>query len=306
MPAPEIVPVWAGGGGRDDDSDFRDDYGLVSRGNDTRLQSDPDLQQRYFALLQRKYLAICADAPGVDALRRTFQTLTVGTSTTTTEDAVDLGRDRTDEDAARKMALDQVVLGLRKLREAVIASGPPTPFAKKVLLFSVRVTVLLGHYQSYLPAMKRLLDDVHPVIALSAAERYEIGGLYVLHLVHFSNDLTAAYHAMHQYDLFDDLALRQVLRAWADVDYVLWRRRYDGEPDSGRRRIMAFGDRTMAIETLKRLGTAYFFMQKDEIERFTGRQWTDCVQKLGCGWRLEETGRVVMRERKHRLPAKAE
>ncbi|KAK9327717.1 hypothetical protein V1520DRAFT_348119 [Lipomyces starkeyi] len=294
----EFMPAWAVDD-LDEDSDFKDDYGLVSRGNDTRLQSDPDVQQRYFALLQRKYLAVCANAPGVDALRRTFQTLTIGT-----EHAVDQDEE-TDEDAARRMALDHVVLGLRKLREAVIASGPPTPFAKKLLLFSVRVTVLLGHYQSYLPAMKRLLDDVHPVIPLSAAERYEIGGLYVLHLVHFSNDLTAAYDAMQHYDLFDDLALRQVLRAWADVDYVLWRRRYDAEPDSGRRRIMAFGDRIMAIETLKRLGTAYFFMQKDEIEKLTGRRWIDCVEKLGCGWRLEETGRVVMRERKHRLPAKA-
>ncbi|KAK9374632.1 uncharacterized protein V1513DRAFT_445498 [Lipomyces chichibuensis] len=297
MPA-EFMPAWVIGD-LDEDSDFKDDYGLVSRGNDTRLQHDPDVQQRYFALLQRKYLAVCANSPGVDALRRTFQTLTIRTEHAAEHD------DETDEDAARRMALDHVVLGLRKLREAVIASGPPTLFAKKVLLFSVRVTVLLGHYQSYLPAMKRLLDDVHPVIPLSVAERYEIGGLYVLHLVHFSNDMTAAYDAMQHYDLFNDLALRQVLRAWADVDYVLWRRRYDAEPDSGRRRIMAFGDRMMAIETLKRLGTAYFFMQKDEIEKFTGRQWTDCVEKLGCGWRLEETGRVVMRERKHRLPAKS-
>ncbi|KAJ8100887.1 hypothetical protein POJ06DRAFT_237052 [Lipomyces tetrasporus] len=299
MPA-EFIPGCAIGDLDDnDDADFKDDYGLVSRGNDTRLQRDPDTQQRYFTLLQRRYLAACADAPGVDALRRTFQTLTIGTQHGVDQD------DGSDEDAARRMALDHVVLGLRKLREAVIASGPPTPFAKKVLLFSVRVTVLLGHYQSYLPAMKRLLDDVHPVIPLSSAERHEIGGLYVLHLVHFSNDLTAAYDAMQQYDLFDDLALRQILRAWADFDYALWRRRYHAEPDSGRRRIMAFGDRTMAVETLKRLGTAYFFMQKDEIERLTGWRWTDCVEKLGCGWRLEETGRVVMRERKHRPQAKA-
>ncbi|KAK9468233.1 hypothetical protein V1512DRAFT_259034 [Lipomyces arxii] len=261
------------------------ELGLVSRGNDSRLLHDKVFQRQYFAQVQRNYVDICSGSE-VDTLRRTFMTVSISKS----------GHDSFEDGRAD---LNKVILGLRKLREALLATRDRSEFAKEVLLFTVRVTTLLGHYESYIPAMKRLLEE--DVVELTSAERYEIGGLYVLHLAHFNNDLTAAYDAMLRHDLLDDLALRQVLRAWDDCDYVLWRRRFITEPDPGRHRMMAFGDTAIAVGSLKRIGRAYFFMQKTELETLTGWPWQDCVDQLECGWRLEDSGRVVMRERRSKV-----
>ncbi|KAK9381814.1 uncharacterized protein V2V93DRAFT_367934 [Kockiozyma suomiensis] len=288
--------------------DLVDDFGLVSRGNDDRLLHDEALQTRYFNKLQRKYLSACASAPGVEALRRTLESLSVSNNTSnlnsarvqatdTSFDGLN-SRDAKDE-AERRMALDQVVLGLRKLREAILASGPPTAFGKSVFLFTVRVTVPIGHYESYVPAMKCLLDVISQTQPLTKAERHEIGALYLLHLTHFSNNMSEAFEAMQKYGLADDLTLRQTLQAWWDRDYVLWRRRFVKEKDPARRKLMEYGDRTMALEALKRVGAAYFFMKREELEKITGWPWTRCVDELGCGWRHEQdSSLIVIRERK--------
>ncbi|KAK9448051.1 uncharacterized protein V1518DRAFT_456781 [Limtongia smithiae] len=278
---------------------FVDDFGFVSRSGETRLQHDAALQARYFTYLQQQYLLACAAAPGSDALRRTFERLSLG------ED----GGDNDDDEAAaaaaaaRESALRRVLLGLRKLRQAILASGPPSAFGKDVFMFSVNVAVPTGQHEQYVPAMKWLLDDASAL--LTNAEAREVGALLTLHLAHFSNDVPAAFGAMQRYNVFGDLALRQVVHAWADRDYVLWRRLFRRESDPARRRMMDFGDRQMAMETLKRIGAAYFFMPQQDVEALAGLPWRDCVEKLGCGWRREEQGRIVIRERRPRPAAAA-
>ncbi|KAK9474634.1 uncharacterized protein V1510DRAFT_406032 [Dipodascopsis tothii] len=316
-----------------------DSYGLVSRGNDVRLQQDPVAQREYFDLILREYLSFCATSRSVGDLRDTFEGLgyrgtgpgqrraSAAAGRTSTQPAaasrsvsLGAGRGAADRGAAgargaaptaadpagretlvRRRQLDDIVMALRTLREAVLAS-PPCALAKSVLLLSIRVTVLLGHYESYLPSMLQLLDTVHPVLPLSDAELHEVVALYALHLVHFANNAAEAYAVMDKYNVRDDLPLRQIIAAMVDCDYVLWRRRYVGETDPGRRRMMAFGERNMTRQTLKRLGMAYFHMPVRDVERLTGWSWDDCVNVLGCGWRLEGD-RVVMRERKTRPPA---
>ncbi|KAK9477807.1 hypothetical protein V1514DRAFT_333041 [Lipomyces japonicus] len=252
--------------------------GLVSRGSaevHDLMTSSAD-QHAYFAALQQRYLKLCADASDIDTLRTT---LTAGDG-----------------------ELASIIMGLRRLREILVATSSFDHFAQTVYLFSVRVGVVSAHYETYLPACKRLLD--HHFL-LTPAERSEIGSIYVLHLVHktghhhnhTTSALTAAYDAMAKYDLFDDLRLRQVLRAWIDKDYVLWRRNLDNEPDPGRRRIMTMAERTMVIETLKRIGASYLSIEKSELEKLTGWSWNRCVTDLSCGWRLEGS-KIIIRERK--------
>ncbi|KAK9453113.1 hypothetical protein V1511DRAFT_463137 [Dipodascopsis uninucleata] len=272
------------------------DIGFVSRGTETNLQSDLAAQKRYFAYIQQKYLEVCASV-SVESLRKTFRTLTLTSELEQNETSSKEPDQTYKEDVHSRASLDSVIFDLRRLREAVQASDAPIQFEKSVLLFSARTTALMGHYQSYVPSVRRLLDTM----PLSEAERHEVGAIYILHIVHFNNDIPAAFEALAKYNLFDDLSLRQIVRSWADWDYVLWRRRLRAETDPARLRIMMFGDRLMAIETLKRLGKAYFFMQKSEIEKLTGWKWEDCVNKLGCGWYNEENDRIVMRQRKRRI-----
>ncbi|KAK9462118.1 uncharacterized protein V1516DRAFT_673795 [Lipomyces oligophaga] len=299
------------------------EIGYISRGADL---IDKQQQERYFAQLQRQYLRICADSPSVDSLRQSLQKLSFdpGVSESEPEGSVTDGlgdgvRGNSDVDKnidtenveskvtdinymdkkgteTKESQFDQILVGLRKLRETVLASGPPTSFSKIVFLFSARVTVLLGHYQSYLPSLKTLLDVIDPVVPLTTAERYEIAGLYVLHLTHFANDPAAAFDALYRYNIQDDLPLRQIIISWTDKDYVLWRTRYKAESDNARRKLMDHGARNMAIACMKTIGSAYFFMSKTELEGLVGYCWDQCLD-LGCRWRLEND-RVVIRQRK--------
>ena len=103
------------------------DYGFVSRG-ETRLKESESERRKYFDTIVLSFFKLCDEATRIEV------------------------RERIDVDSIHSsdgdMTMDGVLTSLRKLREAILGTKPSS-FSKKVLLFSVRVAVPLGHYQTY-------------------------------------------------------------------------------------------------------------------------------------------------------------
>lgn len=276
----------------------QDDYGLLSRGEDTRLVNNEEEQKKYFAAIQRHYIRFCYDAGDGSVLRAALKAVekSQADSWDTEQKA---GKRGGDKDKGKKPAIDSIIMSLRKLREAMIAQTP-SDFMKTVFLFSVRVTSTMGHYASYVPSVLKLLE-IHDELPLTNAEIQEVCGVYAIYLAVVAGNVTEGYQVLDRND-WKDSRLQTVLRAWETKDYVSWAKLYTTETDLGRSKMMQSGDSHMAMEGLKRIGKSYFFIQRTELEKLIGWKWPAIQKDLNCGWRQEEDGRIIIRERRQKAP----
>ena len=276
----------------------QEDYGLLSRGEDTRLVNNEEEQKKYFGAIQRHYIRFCYDAGDGSVLKAALKA--VEKSQAESWDTDQKGGKRVgDKDRSKKPAIDSIIMSLRKLREAMIAQKP-SEFMKTVFLFSVRVTSTMGHHASYVPSVIKLME-IHEVLPLTNAEIQEVCGVYALYLVVVAGDVVRGYQVLDQND-WKDSRLQAVLRAWVTKDSVSWARLYATETDLGRSKMMQSGDAHMAMEGLKRVGRSYFFIQTTELEKMIGWKWPAIQKDLGCGWRQEEDGRIIIKERRQKAP----
>lgn len=262
-------------------------YGLVSRGHSNPLQTSESERINFFNNIQEKFLQL--------------------TLSTRTQRVIDYARDITinkellDQDLqapADVITIDNILMQLRVLREAIL-SLPPTDFHKDVLIFSILVSAVYGHYQTYTPAFLTLLNDILPELLDTAQledyyredEFQRVCTIYIYHLVHYADDCASAFQLLGQY-YSPESPLYEFIGCWVDRDYFQWRRAFDAERDPALHRMMAFGELTMAKEALARVGRSYLRMDRTELESVLGMDWSRLVNDLHCEWALE--GDVVM------------
>lgn len=277
----------------------QDDYGLLSRGEDSRLANNEEEQKKYFAAIQRRYIRFCYDAGDGAVLKAALRAVEKTDSFQEEETGGNKGDKVKEDRKGNPPAIDSIIMSLRKLREAMIAQTP-SEFTKAVFLFSVRVTSTMGHYQSYVPSVLKLLE-VHATVPLTNAEVQEVCGIYALYLSIVSGCSSEAYLVLDRND-WKDSRLLSILRAWDTKDYVSWAQLCRTESDLGRSKIMQSGDPHMAMEGLKRIGKTYFSIHVDELEKLLGWKWAAIKKELNCGWREEDGGRIVIRERRQQAP----
>lgn len=202
------------------------------------------------------------------------------------------------------ITIDKILMQLRILREAILSISP-TEFHKQVLIYSILVSAVYGHYQTYTPSFLTLINDVLPEIYETVqldnyyrddAQFQRVCTIYVYHLLHYANDPVEAFNLLGQYFSPESL-LYEFVGTWTDKDFFQWRRAFDAESDPALHRVMEFGEVTMAKEALRRVGQSYLRMDKKELEQTVGLQWQRIATDLGCEWQLENE--VVMIRKKN-------
>jgi len=188
-------------------------------------------------------------------------------------------------------------MAMRKLREAVVATGRTDDFAHKAYIFIIRQTILLQHWESYHAAILYLLAKIHVRSPLSAMELQEFVGYYILDLACRQRDFQAVYRVCREYN-FRDRKIDRIVNSLVHDDWVVFwsvRAKVDGHV----RALMGWTEDRMRLHALKCLARSYFTAEKEYIERSTNMEWEALVKTQQVGWELDGD-RVTIRRAKAR------
>ncbi|ODV88839.1 hypothetical protein CANCADRAFT_3481 [Tortispora caseinolytica NRRL Y-17796] len=181
---------------------------------------------------------------------------------------------------------------LRVLREAVVSNGVVDQLLKDVLVYTVDTSFPHGDSDSYVPAMTRLLYEVHPVVPLNKSELQQMVSRYLIHLVHCTGQLDDAMSLM---SIFYNHATEDAvlfLDAWVERDYVRWRELKLKYVDSDWAVTISKGDKKMQKWAHLAISASYFVLPRSCL-----------VQRLGTesnwptSW-VTDGDTVVIRQRK--------
>ncbi|EER26495.1 hypothetical protein CPC735_006670 [Coccidioides posadasii C735 delta SOWgp] len=290
-------------------SDPLEQAGFVSKGDSSLL--DVKAQESYFRLIMDRYAQFCRDNSG--NLDAAFASLPRNPSDDATKNPpanfqkTDSKKQATQPILRAAKELSTILVSLRKLREAILAtaSKTPVPFSQDVHVFCVRTALLAAHPPSYYPPLERLLKQLHtPVNPLGTSASNEFVTYLILDYACRQGDLAAAFQLRerakvklaYQHDLVDC-----VLSALTHDNWVMfWRAREDG--DGYVRSLMDWAADSMQLRALKALGRSYLTVEIGFlVESCTGRKdgctWEELAQKYNLGWK-KEGDRVIIRARK--------
>lgn len=202
--------------------------------------------------------------------------------------------------AAIRPSIDElatVLQALRKLREAITASNRTDTFARRAYYFNIHAAILCSDWESYLPALHSLLNNLHPANPLPPSDLRHFVGLMILDQACRQADYAGA-RATKMLYRYQDRRVEAVLSALVADDWVtFWRVRRS--VDGYQRAVMGWADGRVRVHALKCLGKAYMRADKRYIERVTERRWEELV-KDGVGWELVEGEKVVIQKVKGR------
>lgn len=181
--------------------------------------------------------------------------------------------------------LSVILMAMRKVREAIVASGRKDTFALRAYAFMIRATILMRHMESYHPALLHLLRDIHPVTSLTASELHEFVGFYMLDLSCRQNDLATAFKVGCRYN-YKDVRVNSVLKALIHGNwYAFWK--VKSFMSSHQQRLLEYGEEAMRRCALDCLEKSYLTVDKKFLERSTQRGWEELKDKSGLNWQLE-------------------
>lgn len=259
------------------------DYGFVSRGEDSRLQHSAKEREKYFNKIVQRFVTYC-ESIATSTLTQELGNYTAGT-----------GNDKGEK---TDVTMDSILASLRKLREAMI-NITPDKFTIRVFLFSIRIAANIGHYQTYVPAIKFLLSNCKGLTEVK--EIQEISTLLILHLSHFNNLNLQALKLYFQYHktVDDDTKLFGILQSWATKDFYTWVKYYNNENDIARSKIMRFGINAAIDNIVQNIEVSYFHLDKRFFQDLLpqGTKVEDLPQ-YGVKWR-DDNGVLVIRDRRH-------
>ncbi len=180
--------------------------------------------------------------------------------------------------------LSTIMLAMRKIREAIVATSRTDLFALRAYLFIIRATILIKSMESYHPALQHLLCNIHPSSPLSGPERHEFVGYHILDTACRQGDLALAYELRNKYN-YGDARVDMVLHALVHENWVVFwkvRRLVDGY----QKRLMEWGSHGMRKHALKCLGRSYLTAEKAYVERAAEKDWEQLKKEDKVGWEL--------------------
>ncbi|GIJ87681.1 hypothetical protein Asppvi_006591 [Aspergillus pseudoviridinutans] len=285
--------------------------GFVSKGD--RLLLDHKEQKRYFELIKNRWMEFCARHAG--NLIEAFASLSTSASADATRNPpasrLQLPGNKTGQTGPPPATeLSTLLLSLRKLREAVLAtaSSVPVSFQQQVHVFSVTVSIRAQHPPSYFPSLRYLLETLHsPSHPLPDSELKDIISYLILDYACRQRDMVSAFElrarARTQYAFRSDVVDRVLAALMHDNWIAFWQVR--NEVDSPTRAVINWAEDRVRRHALKAVGSAYLNVNVSWIVQGCtgdGRQWTweKLVEKEGLGWQLEGD-KVVIRKPKPRV-----
>lgn len=178
-----------------------------------------------------------------------------------------------------------ILMAMRKVREAVVATARKDTFALRAYAFIIRATILIRHMESFHPALLHLLRHIHPIASLTAPERHEFVGYYILDLSCRQNDLATAYKMKCRYN-YKDVRIGAVLKALVHGNwYAFWKAK--SLMSGCQQRLLEYCEEGMIRRALECLGKSYLSVDKGFLERSAQRQWEELREKSNVDWQLE-------------------
>ncbi|KAI5198288.1 hypothetical protein E4T39_06821 [Aureobasidium subglaciale] len=272
-------------------------YGLPSKG-ETRL-ADLKTQETYFERIVARYMKFCASHPSGEQLEASFHTLSISGSASppasiaAPQDAKTAHQTITQEPPQE---MTTILMAMRKLREALVASHRIDAFAQRVYTFQIRAAILCKHLETYHPALQYLLYKIHPRTPLSRPELQEFVIYLILDLACRQGEFVNAFRLRRGFKV-RDRRMDAALKALVHDDWVLfWRTRR--AVDGYQRCLMGWAEDGVRLHALKCLGRSYMMVDKEFVEKSAERDWEELVERDKVGWVLREDGVVVIRKPK--------
>lgn len=189
--------------------------------------------------------------------------------------------------------LSVILMAMRKIREAIVASARKDSFALRAYAFMIRATILMRHMESYHPALLHLLRIIHPVTSLTTSEHHEFVGYYILDLSCRQNDLATAYKVVCHYN-YNNVRVGAVLKALVHGDwFTFWKAK--SLMSVHQQRLLQYGEDGMRRRALDCMGKSYLSVDRGFLERSAQRRWEELKAKDNVAWQLE-AGMVIIRQ----------
>lgn len=175
-----------------------------------------------------------------------------------------------------------IIMAMRKIREAIVASSRTDSFAQKVYMFIIRATILTKHMESYHPATLHLLSKIHSTSPLSRLEYQEFVGYHILDLACRRNDLAQAYHVRNQAN-YRDARLDMILRAVVHGNWHKFWNAYQSA-DEYQRSLMEWYSNDMRKHVVNCIGRCYLMVAKSHVETAAASSWEYLQKENSLGW----------------------
>lgn len=266
-------------------------YGFVSRGEDNRLQKNPEERIEAFQLIIANFVRYLNQNKTMD-LRTQFADLFVKEGKGSQDEDKYVPKDEKSED----VTLLSILSSLRKLREALIYQKADE-FTKKVFLFSIRIASKIGHYQTYIPSIMFLLQSKN-ISLLTQTEKEELAAILVLHTAHYGRRNAEALRLYCSYQL-SNYRIRRILESWIQDDYVTWIHLYNSEINSSFSSILEAGIPYMVRHMIEAMTASYFNYTLKDFSKLLphGIGVEGFFAQFNPNWRIEGDY-LVIRERK--------
>ncbi|KAI2733256.1 hypothetical protein CBS147332_271 [Penicillium roqueforti] len=296
-------------------SDSLENVGFVSKGDKKLL--DHKIQTQYFDNIVDRYMRFCAHhSKDLDAALASLPTSHSNDATSNPP----ASRSPLKSNPAQKQVspateLSTLLLSLRKLREAVLATATTTPaeFSQRVHVFSIRLSILAHHPPSYFPSLRYVLDKLHsPSHPLPGAEANELVTYLILDYACRQGDMIAAYELRaraRKEHSYQSQTVDKVLAALIHDNWVVFWQLHNSV-DSHIRAVMNWAADRVRRHALKAVGSAYLSVHISWIlGGCTGDEqswtWEKLVEKEKLRWE-REGDRIIIKRPKQKTPPKPE
>ncbi|CRG86398.1 hypothetical protein PISL3812_03404 [Talaromyces islandicus] len=200
--------------------------------------------------------------------------------------------------------LSTLLMALRKLREALLATASTTPiaFQQQVHIFSVRFSILARHPPSYFASLRYLLESLHtPTYPLTPPQLTEFTSYLILDYACRQNSFATAYTLLVESKQklgFQSPVVEQVLTALTHDNWVSFWRIHKGV-DGYMRAVMGWATENVIRQALKAVGRTYLSVNLNWLlTSCTGDEdwtWESLVEKERLGWDREGDTIVIRR-----------
>ncbi|KAF4997733.1 hypothetical protein FGRMN_3653 [Fusarium graminum] len=197
------------------------------------------------------------------------------------------------EDPDNTKSLQEVLMALRKLREGLVATKRADLFSIQAYIFSIRLSILAKHPESYHPAILHLLRYMAVWTPMEHSEIEEIAGYFMLDAACRRQDLAEAYFIRQDFNIRNK-KLDSILKALAHDNYVSWQA---SKKQLNRHclKLMEWAEDDMRLHTLKCFGRSYLNVDLPYLEFATDRKWDKLREKDNVGWELDGENVTIRR-----------
>ncbi|RAK99736.1 uncharacterized protein BO80DRAFT_113402 [Aspergillus ibericus CBS 121593] len=290
-------------------ADSLDLVGFVSKGD--RKLLDHKVQKDYFDKIVTQYMEFCArHFKDLDAALMSLPKSASSDATSNPPVSFPSPTNKPTGDGSPPPSteLSTILLSLRKLREAVLATGSTIPisFSQQVHILSIQIAIQARHPPSYFPSFRYTLEKLHtPSCPLPDSDLNDLISYWILDYACRQEDMVAAYQlrscARKRYG-FQSSIIDRVLNALAHDNWVVFWQIRNGV-DSRVRAVMNWAEDRVRRHALKAVGKAYLSTDARWItEGCTGtRSWTweNLVEAENLGWE-KEGNRIIIRKPKQK------